>query len=102
MQNPDHRIAAVALDYTAQSDRAVIVAPDPAERRELTQLIRSDLREQGKLAAESRPCPVLVEQDYSNPEARCKLLSRRSDPLPHGKPEHRGNPSQQRRHRSGY
>ena len=66
--HPDHRIAAVALDYTAQSDRAVIVAPDPAERRELTQLIRSDLREQGKLAAESRTFPVLVEQDYSNPK----------------------------------
>jgi ATP-dependent exoDNAse (exonuclease V) alpha subunit len=64
--HPDHRIAAVALDYTAQSDRVVIVAPDPAERRELTQLIRSDLREQGKLAAESRTIPVLVEQDYSN------------------------------------
>ena len=64
--HPDHRIAAVALDYTAQSDRVVIVAPDPAERRELTQLIRSDLREQGKLAAETRTIPVLVEQDYSN------------------------------------
>jgi hypothetical protein len=34
--HPDHRIAAVALDYTAQSDRVVIVAPDPAERRELS------------------------------------------------------------------
>ena len=66
--NPDHRIAAVALDYTTQSDRVVIVAPDPAERRELTQLIRSDLREQGKLAEESRTMPVLVEQDYSNPK----------------------------------
>jgi hypothetical protein len=34
--NPDHRIAAVALDYASQSDRAVIVAPDPAERKELS------------------------------------------------------------------
>jgi hypothetical protein len=64
--HPDHRITAVALDYTGQSDRVVIVAPDPAERRELTQLIRSDLREQGKLAAGSRTITVLVEQDYSN------------------------------------
>jgi conjugative relaxase-like TrwC/TraI family protein len=66
--NPDHRIAAVALDYTSQSDRAVIVAPDPAERKELTQLIRADLQTQGKLATESRSVPILVEQDYANPK----------------------------------
>jgi conjugative relaxase-like TrwC/TraI family protein len=66
--DPDHRTAAVALDYTAQPDRAVIVAPDPAERQELTQLIRADLQAQGKLATESRSFPVLVEQDYSNPK----------------------------------
>jgi hypothetical protein len=41
--NPDHRIAAVALDYTARPDRAVVVAPDSGERKELTQLIRAEL-----------------------------------------------------------
>ncbi|MBB5342021.1 MobF family relaxase [Tunturiibacter gelidoferens] len=64
--NPDHRLAAVALDYAAQPDRAVIVVADPADRRELTQLIRDDLHAQGRLT-ESRSVSVLVEQEFGNP-----------------------------------
>ncbi len=65
--NPEHRLAAVALAYTAQEDRAVVVAPDAGERWELTQLIRDELRQQGRLAEESRAVPVLVEQHFGNP-----------------------------------
>jgi len=65
--NPEHRLAAVALAYTAQQDRAVVVAPDADERQELTQLIRDELRQQGQLATESRTVPILVEQDFGNP-----------------------------------
>ena len=65
--NPQHRMAAVALAYTAQEDRAVVVAPDAGERRELTQLIRDELRQQGRLAPESRCVPILVEQHFGNP-----------------------------------
>ena len=65
--NPGHRLAAVALAYTAQEDRAVVIAPDAAERRELTQLIRDELRQQGRLATESRSVSVLVEQHFGNP-----------------------------------
>jgi len=64
--NPDHRLAAVALDYAAQPDRAVIVAADPTDRHELTQLIRDDLHAQGRLT-ESRSVSVLVEQEFGNP-----------------------------------
>jgi conjugative relaxase-like TrwC/TraI family protein len=64
--NPDHRLAAVALDYAAQPDRAVIVVADPADRHELTQLIRDDLHAQGRLT-ESRSVSVLVEQEFGNP-----------------------------------
>jgi hypothetical protein len=63
----EHRQAAIALDYASQIDRAVIVAPDAAERGELTQLIRSELQAQGRLSAESRSIPVLVERDLGNP-----------------------------------
>lgn len=63
----DHRLAAVALDYAAQPDRIVVVAPDAAERRELTQLIRTELQSEGKLARESHSLPVLVEQKFTNP-----------------------------------
>jgi molybdopterin-guanine dinucleotide biosynthesis protein len=65
--SPEHRMAAVALAYTAQEDRAVVVAPDAGERRELTQLIRDELRQQGRLAPESRSVPILVEQHFGNP-----------------------------------
>jgi len=66
--NPDHRVAAVALDYTARPDRAVVVVPDSAERKELTRLIRAELQAQGKISAESHSVPVLIEQKYSNPK----------------------------------
>ena len=64
--NPDHRLAAVAIDYAARPDRTVVIAPDAAERQELTQLIRADLRAQGKLDADSRTMPVLVELEDLN------------------------------------
>ena len=64
--DPSHRLAAVALDYTAQPARTVIIAPDRAEREELTQLIRADLRAEGKLASESRSVPVLIERQLAN------------------------------------
>jgi hypothetical protein len=66
-QSPDHRLAAVSLDYAAHPDRAVVVAPDAAERRELTRLIRTELQSEGKLARESHSLPVLVEQKFTNP-----------------------------------
>jgi hypothetical protein len=62
-----HRLAAVSLAYTAHHDRAVVVAPDAGERRELTQLIRDELRQQGRLAAKSRSFPIMVEQHFGNP-----------------------------------
>ena len=61
-----HRLASIALDYASQIDRALIVAPDDSERRELTQLIRSELQAQGRLSAKSRSVPVLVERDLGN------------------------------------
>ena len=64
--NPDSRLAAVAIDYAARPDRTVIVAPDAADRQELTQLIRADLQAQGRIGEESHSVPVLVEQDFSN------------------------------------
>jgi molybdopterin-guanine dinucleotide biosynthesis protein len=66
-QSPDHRLAAVALDYAARPDRTVVVAPDAAERQKLTQLIRADLRSSGRLALDEHPVSVLVEQKFSNP-----------------------------------
>jgi conjugative relaxase-like TrwC/TraI family protein len=65
--SPEHRLAAVSLAYTAREDRAVIVAPNADERRELTHLVRDELRQQGRLAMERCSVPILVEQSFSNP-----------------------------------
>lgn len=86
----EHRQAAIALDYTSQIDRAVIVAPDAAERRELTQLIRSELQAQGRLSAESRSVLVLVERDLDNPRMAAnyapedRISYRKGSPEEHG------------------
>lgn len=65
--NAEHRLAAVALAYASQQDRAVVVAPDITERKELTQLIRDELRQQGRISTESHQLAVWVEQRFGNP-----------------------------------
>ena len=64
--NQDSRLAAVASDYARNPEKAVIVAPDRAERDELTQLIRADLYAQGKLGRDAHAVSVLVEKDAGN------------------------------------
>lgn len=51
-------------------DRAVIIAPYAHDRRELTQLIRDVLRQQGRLATESRSVPILIEQGFGKNASR--------------------------------
>ena len=63
----EHRLAAVSSEYTAKHDRAVIVAPDAEDRKDLTALIRGDLRQKGRLTGEERLVRVLVEQELGNP-----------------------------------
>lgn len=41
--DPNHRIAAVVQDYASKPEKTVVLAPDRAERQELTQLIPADL-----------------------------------------------------------
>ncbi len=64
--DPNHRVAAVASDFVTRPGNTVIVAPDQAERRELTQLIRADLRNQGVLTSESRTIPIFIDRELSN------------------------------------
>ena len=60
--NQDSRLAAVASDYARRPEKAVIVAPDRAERDELTQLIRANLYAQGKLGRDAHAVSILVEK----------------------------------------
>jgi hypothetical protein len=91
--NPEHRLAAVALAYAGQEDRSVVVAPDPAERRELIGLIRDELRSQGRLAPESHSHLILVEQDFGNPRLVAnyapddQIHYKAGSPVEHGIPD---------------
>ena len=67
-RDPNSRLAAVALDYATRPEKTTIIAPDRAERQELTQLIRADLYMTGRLGAEARELPVLVPKDQVNPK----------------------------------
>ncbi|MBB5061072.1 conjugative relaxase-like TrwC/TraI family protein [Granulicella aggregans] len=67
--DPEHRFSAVAQDYVSKEDRAVILAPDKAEREELTRLIRVDLHGQGRLGEISR-ATVLSDKMLSDKDAK--------------------------------
>lgn len=60
----EHRLAAIAIDYAANPKNTVVVVADPGERRELTALIRDELRQRGVLQTEQHSIAVLVEQDF--------------------------------------
>ena len=66
--DPNHRLAAVALAYAEHPSNTVVIAKDPAERRELNQLIRADLQASGIVAPDSKALPVHVEKELTNPK----------------------------------
>ena len=66
--DPNHRIAAVALAYAQQPSNTVVIAKDPAERRELNQLIRADLQAAGAVAPDSKVLPVHIQKELTNPK----------------------------------
>ncbi len=72
--SPEHRLATVALDYVAQIDRAVVLAPNAEERQELTQLIRDELRQNGRLTGDDQRVSILVEQRFGNPGLAANYL----------------------------
>jgi conjugative relaxase-like TrwC/TraI family protein len=61
--NSDSRLAAVANEYASRPEHSIIVAPDRVERAELTQLIRADLYEHGKLGRDPQAISVLIEKE---------------------------------------
>lgn len=62
----EDRLQSVAKVFSVQQERVVVFAPDADERRELTRLIRHELREQGRLSTQSQTLPVWVEKHLSN------------------------------------
>jgi hypothetical protein len=94
--DPEHRLAATAKDYGARPDQAVVIAPNSVERRELTQLIRADLRAQERIAVNSHSVLVLIEQHIGNPKVAAnyspgdQIHYRTGSPELHGLP-HNGS-----------
>ena len=86
--NVEHRVAAVALAYVSHQDRAVVVAPDATECKELTQLIRDELRQQGRLSRESHTLPVWVEQNLGNLRLAANYVAGDQIRYKAGSPEH--------------
>ena len=66
--NSNHRIAAVARAYAEHPSNTVVIAKDPAERRELNQLIRADLQASGTVRPDSKSLPVHIEKELANPK----------------------------------
>jgi conjugative relaxase-like TrwC/TraI family protein len=66
--DPNHRLAAVALAYAEHPFNSVVISKDPAERRELNQLIRADLQAAGIVAPDSKALPVHIEKELTNPK----------------------------------
>ena len=62
----DHRLAAVARAYGAASEGTVVFGPDVAEQRELTALIRDELRQKGVLSQTQNATSVFVERPVRN------------------------------------
>ncbi len=60
--DPNLRLGTVANEYAKRAEKTIIIAPEPTERQELTQLVRALLKHNGDLAQESRSLPVYVAQ----------------------------------------
>ncbi len=94
--NPDSRLAAVAADYASRPERSVMLAPDPAEREELTQLARADLYSKGQLGRDAQAVSILVEKEVGQPHECRKLPAGRQDSIQNRKPRHPPYSSRQR------
>ena len=87
----EHRLASVALDYASQIDRALIVAPDAAERRgaDTAYPFRTASAKAGSLPR-AVPFRCSVERDLGNPRLAAnyapddRINYRKGSPEEHG------------------
>ena len=91
--DPNHRIAAVALAYAAHPTNSVVIAKDAAERRELNQLIRSDLQAAGTVAPDSKALPVHIEKELTNAKLAAQYVPGDIIQFRQGSPANQGIPS---------
>jgi conjugative relaxase-like TrwC/TraI family protein len=65
------RIRAIARSYAESPERALIVSPDNASRRDLNAAVREELKSKGKLAQEDHQFKVLIQrQEMTGAERR--------------------------------
>jgi ATP-dependent exoDNAse (exonuclease V) alpha subunit len=58
--DPQQRIEAIAKNYAAQPENAIIVSPDNASRRAINQAVRQELQAHSIVEAENHPMRVLT------------------------------------------
>lgn len=58
--NPQKRIAAIARSYAASPNSTLIVSPDNASRREINQVVRTELRTRGIVQSDDHTLRVLA------------------------------------------
>ncbi len=63
------RLAAMVRDYAAEPQKAVAVVQSAAERQQLNEAIRGELRRAGTLGPDDRTVPVLIEQQINRRNA---------------------------------
>lgn len=91
--NPNHRKAAVALAYAEHPSNTVVIATDPAERRELNQLIRADRQTSGRVAPDSKSLPVHVDKELTNPKLAAQYVPGDVIHYRQGSPANQGIPN---------
>lgn len=73
--SPEHRMAAIALEYAAGPKNTAIVANSPEERHEVTRLVRDELRQRGTLRGETHTLTVSAKKELGT-----RRLAIRYDP----------------------
>ncbi len=91
--DPNHRVAAVASAYAEHPSNSIVIAKDPAERRELNQLIRADLQAAGIVGPDSKALPVHIEKELTNPKLAAQYAPGDIIQYRQGSPGRQGIPS---------
>ncbi len=95
----NHRIAAVARAYAEHPSNTAVIAKDPAERRELNQLIRADLQAMGNVHRIASLFPYSSRTSWQIPSWLVNTLPATSSSTGREAKQPRDSERQQRRRR---
>src|SRR6185437_11247525 len=62
VEHRGHRLEAIAKNYVADPDGALVISPDNNSRRKLNSIIREKMREAGKLGEDAAEITILISR----------------------------------------